>query len=130
MSDVKFEDKEALLAPILYHLGEAGRCFMAASAAGMGAGEVVDELRRRAGKVAFDGEFRAAFAAMLGDEIDDQPPLAATIKRLLDEAPMLPGQAPAIECAVVLMGFPSPISGALSETHEGGLRLLASAETP
>jgi hypothetical protein len=37
----------------------------------------------------------------------------------------LPNQAPAVTCAVVLRGMTSSLFGALSETPEGGLRLLS-----
>jgi hypothetical protein len=48
-----------------------------------------------------------------------------TIKRLLTEAGGSDGNTPAIECAVVLHGYPYPISGALSESQDGGVRLMA-----
>jgi len=52
------------------------------------------------------------------------------IRRLFAEnpSPLGEGQAPAIQCAVVLYGFPTPIQGVLSETEHGGLRLLAPAD--
>lgn len=54
------------------------------------------------------------------------PPTYATIQRLFKENPSaLPDQAPAIECGVMLRGVPITLLGALSETPEGGLRLLS-----
>lgn len=58
------------------------------------------------------------------------------IERLLTEATphpqgtQVPGMTPAIECAVVLRGYPTPIHGALSTTPEGGLRLLSPTGAP
>ncbi len=53
--------------------------------------------------------------------------LTATIKRLFAEAPAhLPGQAPAIECGVMFVGG-AQFLGVLSETPEGGLRMLTQA---
>lgn len=59
-----------------------------------------------------------------------QPQLRPTIERLFAENPSPLGddQAPAIMCAIALHGFPAPIQGALSQTAEGGLRLMAPAE--
>ena len=55
-----------------------------------------------------------------------RPPLKTVIKRLLAEATSpLPDQTPAIECGVMLAGVPITIEGSLSETPEGGLRLLS-----
>jgi hypothetical protein len=55
-----------------------------------------------------------------------QPPSWATIQRLFKENPSpLPDQAPAIACGVMLRGVPMTLEGALSETPEGGLRLLS-----
>jgi len=54
------------------------------------------------------------------------PPSWATIQRLFKENPSpLPDQAPAIECGVMLHGVPVTLTGSLSETPEGGLRLLS-----
>ncbi len=53
------------------------------------------------------------------------PPSWSTIQRLFKENPSpLPDQAPAIECGVMLRGLPVTLEGSLSETPEGGLRLL------
>jgi hypothetical protein len=50
----------------------------------------------------------------------------ATIQRLFKENPSpLPDQAPAIECGVMLRGVLVTLTGSLSETPEGGLRLLS-----
>jgi hypothetical protein len=55
-----------------------------------------------------------------------KPPCWATIQRLFKENPSpLPDQAPAIECGVMLRGVPVTLLGSLSETREGGLRLLS-----
>jgi hypothetical protein len=52
--------------------------------------------------------------------------IRATIQRLFRENPSpLPAQAPAIECGVMLRGVPVTLMGSLSETPEGGLRLLS-----
>ncbi len=49
-----------------------------------------------------------------------------TIKRMFLEAPSpLPDQAPAIECSILLTGVPIALTGSLSETPMGGLRLLS-----
>jgi hypothetical protein len=54
------------------------------------------------------------------------PPSWATIQRLFKEHPSpLPDQTPAIECGVMLRGVPVTLMGSLSETPEGGLRLLS-----
>lgn len=59
------------------------------------------------------------------------PPSWATIQRLFKENPSpLPDQAPAIECGVMLRGVPMTLTGSLSETPEGGLRLLSRAGQP
>lgn len=61
----------------------------------------------------------------------DPPPspsrsVEALIRRLLKEATSpLPDQAPAIQGGVVLFGVPMMFEGALSETPDGGLRLLS-----
>lgn len=47
------------------------------------------------------------------------------IKGLLAASKKTPGQTPAIECAVMLRGMPQAMQGALSETPEGGLRMLS-----
>jgi len=53
-------------------------------------------------------------------------PTETAIRRALAASTSpIPDQAPAIECAVVLRGMSSTIVGALSETPEGGLRLLS-----
>lgn len=55
-------------------------------------------------------------------------PMTATIKRLLAEAPApLPNQAPAVECGVMFPGG-AQFMGSLSETPEGGLRMLSPAQ--
>lgn len=55
-------------------------------------------------------------------------PVETIIRRLLAEATSpLPDQAPAIQGGVVLIGVPMTFEGALSETPEGGLRLLSLA---
>lgn len=52
--------------------------------------------------------------------------IKATILRLFAENPSpLPDQAPALECWVTLAGIPMSLQGALSETPEGGLRLMS-----
>lgn len=58
---------------------------------------------------------------------DAEPPSSwATIQRLFKENPSpLPDQAPAFACGVMLRGVPMTLEGALSETPEGGLRLLS-----
>lgn len=64
----------------------------------------------------------------LKNEIQAPPeaPCWATIQRLFKENPSpLPDQAPAIECGVMLRGVPMTLMGSLSETPEGGLRLLS-----
>jgi len=54
------------------------------------------------------------------------PPSWALIQRLFKENPSpLPNQAPAFACGVMLRGVPVTLEGALSETPEGGLRLLS-----
>lgn len=56
----------------------------------------------------------------------EPPPMRRRIQRLLAEAPApLPGQSPALECAVTIVGFPHPIAGALSEDGDGGLKMLS-----
>jgi hypothetical protein len=58
--------------------------------------------------------------------VPSPPPSWATIQRLFKESPSpLPDQAPAIECGVMLRGVPITLTGSLSETPEGGLRLLS-----
>lgn len=59
------------------------------------------------------------------------PPSWATIQRLFKENPSpLPDQAPAIMCGVMLRGVPMTLEGSLSETPEGGLRLLSANGKP
>lgn len=53
----------------------------------------------------------------------------ATIRKLLTAADTIPGQSPAVRCAVMLRGAPHAISGVLSETAEGGLRMLSPLES-
>lgn len=47
-----------------------------------------------------------------------------TIRRLLGDTPARDGQTPAVACAVCLHGGPT-INGSLSETEDGGLRMLS-----
>jgi hypothetical protein len=55
-------------------------------------------------------------------------PTERYLRRLMEETKMAnPGQAPAIEAVLVLRGMASAIRGSLSETLEGGLRLLSPA---
>lgn len=63
-------------------------------------------------------------------------PMRNLIYRLFDEAPKLTddtgkpveGQAPAVDCSVILRTLPMQLSGALSKTPEGTLRLLSPTE--
>lgn len=58
-------------------------------------------------------------------------PTEAHIRRLLAKAAAAnPGQAPAIECYVLIRGLPTAFTGSLSETPEGGLRLLSVVGEP
>jgi hypothetical protein len=62
------------------------------------------------------------------DRVASSPParMKVTIKRLFSDNPSpLPDQAPALECWVTLAGIPMSLQGALSETPEGGLRLMS-----
>lgn len=80
-----------------------------------------------------DPSFATGIMAGFRNEIDAiarRPPRVRTapdmIRRLLAEAKSpLPDQAPAIQCLLVLRGMASAIEGSLSETPEGGLRLLS-----
>jgi hypothetical protein len=47
------------------------------------------------------------------------------IKGLLADGKSAPGQSPAIQCAVILRGMSTALQGALSETADGGLRMLS-----
>ncbi len=52
-------------------------------------------------------------------------PTQKTLRRMLAEAKSpLPDQAPAIQCAITLTGGMLTMEGSLSETPEGGLRML------
>jgi len=71
----------------------------------------------------------AAVGIGVGDDQCEhiRSPTISTIKRLLAEAPApLPNQAPAIECGVMLPSG-AQFMGSLSETPEGGLRMLSAA---
>lgn len=61
---------------------------------------------------------------MAHDIVRTEPTTSRTIRRLLAEAPRKAGQSPAIECAVVVRGMAQAMQGALSESPEGGLRML------
>jgi hypothetical protein len=50
--------------------------------------------------------------------------MAKTIDRLLETAPVEPGQNPAIICAVLLSGNEGFVAGALARYGNGGLKLM------
>jgi len=54
----------------------------------------------------------------------ERPVIAALRREFAQAVSPLPDQAPAIECGVILSGIPQPFMGSLSETPEGGLRML------
>lgn len=77
-------------------------------------------------------------AERMADRIDAEavPPFLAprsietTIRRLLTDAPApLPNQAPALECAIMLVNG-HPVEGILSESPDGGLRMMSANTDP
>jgi hypothetical protein len=77
-----------------------------------------------------DLQFSRAVAGLesAAHRIGATPPsrMKATILRLFAENPSpLPDQAPALECWVTITGIPMSLQGSLSETPEGGLRLMS-----
>lgn len=58
-------------------------------------------------------------------ESPEQSTAERTIRRLFHEAKGDGDQAPAIEASVVLRGFPATLTGALSPSQDGGLRLMS-----
>jgi len=74
----------------------------------------------------FSGVVAGMEAAVNRVAVSSPARMKVTIQRLFKENPSpLPDQAPAIECGVMLVGIPVTLRGALSETPEGGLRLLS-----
>ncbi len=57
--------------------------------------------------------------------VETSTPTQRTLRRMMAEAKSpLPDQAPAIQCAITLTGGMLTVEGSLSETPEGGLRML------
>jgi len=91
----------------------------------------VDRMKRAfSGMCTTHPDFAGTLAKMDSaiDRVASAPParMKTTIKRLFQEHPSpLPDQAPALECWITLAGIPMSLQGALSETPEGGLRLMS-----
>lgn len=119
----------------------AGRAYQTLLDAGLPHDEVMQEVvgRLRALRDTPEGrqateryqELFGQVAPHLFSEPAPRPPLIYdTIQRLFRENPSpLPDQAPAIECAVLFHGGAS-IQGSLSETPDGGLRMLSPNPDP
>lgn len=109
---------------------EAGRLFQGMAKDGHSAPDVLDMLKRQfMNPKALDECLIAAgyFNASEEDWVPGATETGATeraIRRALAESAQ-PGQAAAIACFIVLRGIPTALHGSLSETPEGGLRLLS-----
>ncbi len=89
---------------------------------GMAAKEIVRRLHQEDDDTMAGLELVASMAADITGLSGGPTPLMREIDRMLDAAP-----GNAIECAVVLVGMPTPIQGSLAKADNGLLRLLTPA---
>lgn len=81
---------------------------------------------REAGDGAYDGVLSRLERMVDATAIQPANRMRTVIRRALAEAKSpLPDQTPAIECGITLVGGSLSFMGSLSETPDGGLRLLA-----
>lgn len=134
-------DPSDLYEQLFLSLTGAGRAYRTLLDAGLPHDEVMQEVvgRLRSAMDTPEGRqatesYRELFSQVVPHVFSEpapRPPLIYdTIQRLFREHPSpLPDQAPAIECAVLFHGGAS-IQGSLSETSDGGLRMLSPNPDP
>lgn len=58
-------------------------------------------------------------------QVSQEGSVERTMRKALAALEVIPGQAPALEASVILTGIPMMIQGSLSETNDGGLKMMS-----
>jgi hypothetical protein len=136
MTTDSFVDTTALLRQLIADFSALGQTTQRILACGLDRDMLMEQLvpAMRASGENLSDEAREFFSDLAGvSGLSPQAqmrPVEASLRRALAEATSpLPDQTPAIECAVMFFGGAS-IMGVLSETPEGGLRMLSPNPDP